>query len=147
MSTKPATPGGGAENGSAPSSPAGGGNPVDLGGGGENIRFDTDALAGAAENFRHLGVAFAQFAGQFGELLSHPPLVNGETDETWDKFQGGYAKGVNSVISVLYSIGTAVGTTGESMGALGKLAAAAEEQSEAVAVDLRRNMPTGKKSG
>ncbi|MBB4678579.1 hypothetical protein [Crossiella cryophila] len=144
MSTRQPAPGGGAGDVAAPKPPAGGGDRADLGGGGEDIRFDTDALAGAAENFRHLGVAFAQFGGQFGELLSHPPLVNGETDETWDKFQGEYTKGVNSVINVLYAIGTAVGTTAESMGALGKLAAEAEQQGEAVAVDLGRKLPKGK---
>ncbi|SDM81288.1 hypothetical protein [Allokutzneria albata] len=91
-------PGGNSGSGPSPSVPPPPPTPY-RGGGNEKLSVDTDGMRKGGDRYRDVGDVFHTFATQHERLLSYKPLQNGESDETWEKFEPDYLKGTRGFIN------------------------------------------------
>ncbi|ONI76981.1 hypothetical protein ALI144C_33210 [Actinosynnema sp. ALI-1.44] len=122
--------GGGSSSGSGGSSSGGGGSNSFGFGPDTRIAVDTQSLYGAANHFDDLRESIHVFARNSEEYVTYAPLVNGETDETWNRFSPEYVKGAQVFVTGVHGLSSAVGQICESLIKYAAFCAATEANNE-----------------
>ncbi|MEV0700611.1 hypothetical protein AB0I53_22240 [Saccharopolyspora sp. NPDC050389] len=98
--------------------------------GSRHISVDTDSMLRSAGQFRGAGDNFRVFAGNQQRLISYRPLVNGESDDSWDQFSPSYTEATQVFVDGVSGLAGAVQQMCESLRQFAAFCVATEDNAE-----------------
>ncbi|GAA3464430.1 MULTISPECIES: hypothetical protein [Saccharothrix] len=105
------------------------------------VDVDTDGLHRGARRFEAMGGNFRSFGQSFSDVASHEPLVDGEGDESWERFAPDYHRGARAFLDGVLGLARAVDLIADGVHGFADFCVATEDRAEQLGRNALRPTP------